>query len=166
MRFIQYSTLAFGLVRSINAIGQAPIIAFSPGDKTMQLSGNGSAPSILLDGAEWPGVIRTANDLAVDFGRVTGVNGTVLSTNNTQHLPKSGLIIAGTIGKSNLITKLVKAGKIDVSNTEGQWEAFTSKLVSNPLPGVSSALVIAGADKRGTIYGLYDVSEQIGVSPW
>ncbi len=38
--------------------------------------------------------------------------------------------------------------------------------VSQPIPGVSSALVIAGSDKRGTIYGIYEISEQIGVSPW
>jgi hypothetical protein len=53
-----------------------------------------------------------------------------------------------------------------VSAIEGQWEAFTSQVVPNPLPGVSQALVIAGSDMRGTIYGVYDVSEQIGVSPW
>ena len=34
------------------------------------------------------------------------------------------------------------------------------------MPGIRSALVIAGSDKRGTIFGIYDVSEQIGVSPW
>lgn len=38
--------------------------------------------------------------------------------------------------------------------------------MSDPAPGVSQALVIAGSDPRGTIFGLYDVSEQIGVSPW
>lgn len=41
-----------------------------------------------------------------------------------------------------------------------------SEVVQSPLPGVGRALVIAGSDKRGTIFGLYDVSEQIGVSPW
>ena len=40
------------------------------------------------------------------------------------------------------------------------------QVVPNPLPGVDSALVIGGSDKRGTIYGIYDLSEQIGVSPW
>ena len=33
-------------------------------------------------------------------------------------------------------------------------------------PGVRRAFVIAGSDQRGTIYGAYDVSKQIGVSPW
>jgi hypothetical protein len=76
------------------------------------------------------------------------------------------VIIAGTIGKSDIITQLISSGKVDVSAIEGQWESFISEVIANPLPGVDEALVIAGADLRGTIFGLYDVSEQIGVSPW
>ena len=38
--------------------------------------------------------------------------------------------------------------------------------LSNPLPGVDEALVILGSDRRGTVYGIYELSEQIGVSPW
>jgi hypothetical protein len=53
-----------------------------------------------------------------------------------------------------------------VSEVEGKWESFTSQVVENPVPGCSKALVIAGSDPRGTIYGIYDISEQIGVSPW
>jgi hypothetical protein len=76
------------------------------------------------------------------------------------------VIIAGTIGKSSIIDQLIKEKKIDVAPVKGKWEAFVSEVVKNPQPGVEKALVIAGADERGTIYGLYDVSEQIGVSPW
>ncbi|KAF5658562.1 hypothetical protein FHETE_9798 [Fusarium heterosporum] len=76
------------------------------------------------------------------------------------------VIIAGTIGHSQLIDKLIKDGVIDVSEIEGEWESFTSQLVQDPINGTAQALVIAGSDPRGTIYGIYDVSEQIGVSPW
>ena len=48
----------------------------------------------------------------------------------------------------------------------GQWESFIIQVVPEPLLGVASGLVIAGSDKRGTIYGIYDLSEEIGVSPW
>lgn len=74
-------------------------------------------------------------------------------------------IIVGTVGKSQLIDQLIKNDKIDVTNIEGKWEAFQSQIVDNPFPGVNRALVIAGSDKRGSIYGIYDVSEQIGISP-
>ena len=76
------------------------------------------------------------------------------------------VIIAGTIGKSDVITQLVNSNKLNVSTISGQREAFISEIIINPLPGVDKALVIAGADLGGTIFGLYDVSEQIGVSPW
>lgn len=76
------------------------------------------------------------------------------------------VIIAGTIGKSDVINALIASGKLDPTPVLGKWESFISQVITNPLPGVDSALVIAGADQRGTIYGLYDVSENVGVSPW
>lgn len=78
----------------------------------------------------------------------------------------STVIIAGTIGHSKLIDALIDAGKISVTEIKGEWEAFVSTVVEEPIEGCAAALVIAGSDPRGTIYGIYDVSEQIGVSPW
>lgn len=75
-------------------------------------------------------------------------------------------IIAGTIGHSSHIDALIEAGKIDVSSIDGEWESFVTQHIENPADGVSEALVIAGSMPRGTIYGLYDISEQLGVSPW
>jgi hypothetical protein len=78
----------------------------------------------------------------------------------------STVVIAGTIGHSKVIDELISAGKLDVSGVKGKWESFVSSLVKDPISGSAQALVIAGSDPRGTIYGIYDVSEQIGVSPW
>lgn len=73
-------------------------------------------------------------------------------------LPKADVII-GTIGQSDAIDKLVSSGKIDVSDIAGKWECFKTQVVDD-------TLVIAGSDRRGTIYGIYDLSEKMGVSPW
>ena len=54
---------------------------------------------------------------------------------------------------------MVSEGKLDVSAVKGQWESFL-------IQTVDGNLVVAGSDKRGTIYGIYDISEKIGVSPW
>jgi hypothetical protein len=70
------------------------------------------------------------------------------------------------LGKSPLIDGLAKSGKINAEAISGKWESFIIVTVANPLPGIDRALVIAGSDKRGTIYGIYEISEQIGVSPW
>ncbi|KAJ3546972.1 hypothetical protein NM208_g1746 [Fusarium decemcellulare] len=80
--------------------------------------------------------------------------------------PTNTVIIAGTIGHSKVIDQLIKQRLIDVSDIKGEWEAFVSQVVKDPIDGTAQALVIAGSDPRGTIYGIYDVSEQIGVSPW
>jgi hypothetical protein len=76
------------------------------------------------------------------------------------------IVLIGTIGKNELIDKLIRQKKINVNGIAGKWETHLTEVVQNPMPGVQQALVIAGSDKRGTIYGIYDLSAQIGVSPW
>ncbi|KAI2467110.1 glycoside hydrolase family 115 protein [Annulohypoxylon bovei var. microspora] len=76
------------------------------------------------------------------------------------------VIIAGTLGHSKVIDDLVAIGKLNASDIEGKWESFTTRIVEDPIAGCSKAVIIAGSDPRGTIFGIYDVSEQIGVSPW
>lgn len=67
--------------------------------------------------------------------------------------PSTPSILIGTIGKSPLIDRLVSEGKLDVSAVKGQWESFL-------IQTVDGNLVVAGSDKRGTIYGIYDISEK------
>ena len=122
-----------------------------------------TAAPILIASDDWPGVLRAGNDLGKDIQRVTGTQPEIAQqpTAKSKHL-----VIIGTLGRSPLINELVQARKIDVSDISGKWESFFLQVVTNPFPNVDSALVICGSDKRGTIYGIYDLSEQIGVSPW
>lgn len=132
----------------------------------LRLANSTVSPTILLDSKEWICVARCARDVAADFGRVLPKNGSVAFTNTTSTLTNAPVIIAGTIGSSpNLVDKLISVGKIDVSAIKGKWETWTTALVSKPYAGVDQAFVVVGSTKRGTIYGLYDLSEQIGVSP-
>ncbi len=104
-----------------------------------------------------------ANLFAEDVERVTGHKPALVT--DAAKL-KGPVVIAGTLGKSPLIDKLAAAGKLDAKPIAGQWESFLITTVANPLPGVDSALVIAGSDRRGTAYGIFEVSRGIGVSPW
>jgi hypothetical protein len=159
--------LLLGVVCSAFALGEQSVVSFDKTSGSYLLADASSSPTIYIDTADWAGVLRAAVALALDFGRVTGINGSVSIVSSLSEASASGpAVIAGTIGKSSLIDAMVKAGKINVSNTTGQWEAFTTVLVQNVSDTIPEALVIAGADKRGTIYGMYDVSAQIGVSPW
>ena len=141
------------------ALGGPHYVATSPHPGAFALVENSSAAAIRVDAADWPGVLRAAHDLQADVNRVSGIS-PVWDTTARK------MVLIGTVGKSPLIDQLSRAGKIDVSGIRGKWEAFFLQTVANPFPGVDSALVIAGSDKRGTIFGIYDLSEQIGVSPW
>jgi hypothetical protein len=143
-----------------SAIGQAPYILTKAAPGAFPIVEGKTAAAVCVDPADWPGVARAAADLRLDIVRVTDAipgNGDILTANS---------IIIGTIGRSALIDQLIREKKIDVSGVAGKWESFVIQVVPKPFPSVSSALVIAGSDKRGAIYGIYDVSEQIGVSPW
>ena len=122
-----------------------------------------TAATIFVDTNDWTGVVRAAGDLTSDINRVSGKSPAIF--NDPKSTVKNAVII-GTIGKSEFIDRLIREKKIDVSEIAGKWESFFLQVVPNPLPGIDNALVICGSDKRGTIYGIYDLSEQIGVSPW
>ena len=129
----------------------------------LSVSAAGKSTPLLVSSDDWPGVIRAFRDLQNDIEKVTSSAPEFF----TDKAPKiRELIIAGTIGKSRLIDGLINKKKIDVSDITGKWESFLIQVVNKPMRGVKKALVIAGSDKRGTIYGIYEVSRQIGVSPW
>jgi hypothetical protein len=148
---------------SVLAIGQTSYVTRFPSSGSFALVAGGRAAGIYVDAADWPGVIRAAGDLQADITRVSGYRAEMYR--KADDLGKN-IILVGTIGKSPVIDALARAGKIDVSQIRGKWESFFLQVVSNPMPNIHSALVIAGSDKRGTMYGIYDLSEQIGVSPW
>jgi hypothetical protein len=120
------------------------------------------AALLYVDSKDWAGVIRAVGDLQSDINRVAEVKPEIV--NASEKLSGQAVII-GTIGKSRLIDDLAARGKIDVESIKGEWESFFLQVVDNPLPQVERALVIAGSDKRGTIYGIYDLSGQMGISP-
>jgi len=112
---------------------------------------------LISDRNDFPGVLRAVNDLKDDFRKVT------------DHLPASTgktAVIVGTIGRSIVIDRLLLQGKIAKNELAGKHEKFIITTVDDPAPEIEKALVIAGSDKRGTIYGIYELSKQIGVSPW
>lgn len=76
------------------------------------------------------------------------------------------LVIVGTIEKNKWIQELAQKGKIDIRPLQGAWERYLIQTIDKPYPGVDKALVIAGSDRRGAAYGLFSISEMIGVSPW
>ena len=137
------------LLMAMNAMAQSKIFCIAKDGKTA---------TIVVDEQDWKGVVRAANDLGDDVKKVCGTSSEVKTLpSSVSPLPSS--IVVGTIGKSRFIDQLVKQRKLDVSKVKGQWESFVIDVVDGNL-------VVAGSDKRGTIYGIYEISQRIGVSPW
>ena len=118
---------------------------------------------VLVDASADPAVHHVAEDFAADLRRVSGRDPRRLSDPSQAH---RDLVIVGVLGHSPVIDGLSAKGKIKAEDITGQWEAYRQIVVDQPFPGVARALVVVGSDRRGAVYGLYDISEKIGVSPW
>jgi hypothetical protein len=150
------------LVQTAFAVGRQRYVLDTAVDGSFPIVQDGAAAGIYVDPSDWAGVGRAAGDLQADIARVTGCKPDLVADPGKMD---GYAIIIGTVGRSRLIRDLVQRGKVDVSSISGKWESFFLEVVNDPVPNVRRALVIAGSDKRGTIYGIYDLSEQMGVSP-
>jgi len=125
--------------------------------------------TIVVDQSDYPGVIRAAKDLAQDFSRITKGDRSPLvlvqSEADYSRIKTKEAILVGSIGSNPLVQRLAKNGKLDTKKISGKWESFCTNILTEGLGSCESIFVIAGSDKRGTIFGIYTLSEQIGVSP-
>jgi hypothetical protein len=137
------------------------MVSFKGGSGDFPLVSGGSAAVFYIEQDLTQGLKRTIEDVRKDISLVAGI-----APKSTDRLQGKHLIIAGVIGQHTAIDKLIRNGKLNVKGIAGTWENHIIQRVANPFPGVDDALIIAGSDKRGTIYGLYTLSDQIGVSPW
>jgi hypothetical protein len=165
MRVFYFIFLFIGIWGAVNAKNNeaSNYVSESKGKGYFAISSPGERASLLINSTDYPGVIRAFNDLKEDILKVSGEKPEL----NLDKVPQAkNVIIAGTLGESELIDKLVAEKIIDPKELSGKWEKFIIKTVKKPMPGIDNALVIVGSDKRGTIFGIYDLSSKIGVSPW
>jgi hypothetical protein len=124
---------------------------------------NSIAAEIYYEQNDYKVVEIAANHLAKDIENVTGSVPDVITDINKLG---NSIVIIGTLGKNEIINKLIKEGRIDTSGITGKWETYSIQVIENPDRNIASALIIVGSDRRGTAYGVYELSKQIGVSPW
>lgn len=122
-----------------------------------------SLEAIYVDDNDFPLVKRSAELLQHDIEMVTGKKPELV-----RKIPVliDNIIIIGSIEKSSIIKSLIVEKKINVASIKGKWEAYQISSIQNPFTGDRNALIITGSDRRGTAYGVFELSKQIGISPW
>lgn len=135
----------------------------TPSAGAFPLAQDGRVVPWVVSSADHAGVLRVMGHLEDDLQRVTGSRPERLM----DRPPSSGpVVIAGTLGRHGLIDRLVSEGRFDTTGLSGRWEMYVIQAVREPFPGIPEALLIVGSDKRGTIFGMFEMSKQMGVSPW
>ena len=148
------------LLPVLTAQAAEPFVRFKKtADASFALVAQGRAVTLVCDAQEDEGIRMAVASLQADIQRVTGILPAVSSSAD------GPCILIGS-EQSALIKGLLNRRKIQQKELDGKTEKYILQVVEKPLPGVAQALVIAGSDKRGTIYGIYELSRQIGVSPW
>ncbi|MFG6416498.1 glycosyl hydrolase family 8 [Roseateles sp. DC23W] len=126
----------------------------------------GHPAAVLVEAGADPALQHVGRSFAADLQRVSGRAAPLLR--GTSGAPRE-LVLIAQLGRSALLDDLAQRGKLkadDLKGFKGEWEAFRQVVVDKPFPGVDRALVIAGSDRRGAVFGAYDLSARIGVSPW
>lgn len=147
-------------VVSIAAFAAEQFVVFTPTDNHFPLISQGVPCPIYVDSSEDKGVMIAVGNLQQDILQVCGTKPVLLTNVSSKHC-----VIVGTYS-TPFVKKLIAANKIDKKELEGKNEKYILQVVTNPCEGVDEAVVIIGSDRRGTIYGIYELSEQMGVSPW
>ena len=148
--FISQNLFAQNFIADKNEKGSFPIV------------GN-TATSIYTDKNDDWLIQKAASLFQKDVEMITGKKPEI---SNASPLQAKDIIIIGSINGSDLIQQLIQSKKINVDSIKNKWEAYQIQIVKNPFKGIDRALVIAGSDKRGTAYGVFEMSKEMGVSPW
>ena len=133
-------------------------------DSSFPLVSNKAAAVFVIDPNDAKVVSIAAQAVCEDIRLVTDI-----APNVVKQLPaqSKAVVLAGTLGKNRWLNQLVAQKRLDAKHIQNNpWESYLITVVEKPFPGIEQALVIAGSDRRGTAYGLFELSQMAGVSPW
>ncbi len=128
----------------------------------MDLANKAKKTVFLVEETAFEGVKRIAAKVAADVEKVTGILPEIVDTLDGLKGTDTQVVFCATLGKSALLQKL--QGALRTAEVEGKREVYEISLLPN-VEGIAEMLVIYGSDKRGTIYGMFGLSEYMGVSP-
>lgn len=144
---------------------------------TFTIFENNRLTQLCIENEAFEGVKRIGARVACDIGLVTGMEPEIVTS--AAQCSSDRIVIFATLGKSPLLDALEASGRWSSGQIQGKREVYQMQVVSAPfskahggvmpsidgITSVKEALVVAGSDKRGTIYGMFHLSELCGVSP-
>ena len=150
--------VSMALLSSLGMSAADQFVSFQKGDLLINRE---NKVEIYMDANDCKGVSYAANALVKDIMKVSGSKAVLTSDAGLKDKDAAGkpTILVGTIGHSAAIDQLIRQKRINGNLLKGKREKFIITVVDGQL-------VIAGSDRRGTIYGIYELSQQMGVSPW
>ncbi len=157
---MRYFIFLFFLCFKLIAQGQI-IVKETDGEQAFPLVSSNSKTLISYDENDFEVVKETARLFAEDIRSITGKKLTVSGKQKTS----ACMVIIGTVGQNRTIDRFISEGKLNVSPIRNGWEQYIIQTLDNPDKNISKALVIAGCDRRGTAYGVFTLSEVMGVDP-
>jgi len=158
-----FISLLYVVLMPVGLLAQSEIsISDDSSEGSIAIVADGAAIPILVSEGDAEVVGTVAQCVASDIEAVTGVKPQV----STSTVSVGVAVIAGTLGSSEFVDNLAADGKIDADAVAGKWETYGLQIVDNPADNIGKALVVFGSSPRGTAYGLFELSRQMGVSPW
>lgn len=135
----------------------------------------GDMPAVVVESSGYEGVRRIAGKVAEDILQVLGERPAVIDEKELGEGRYKCVILCVTLGKSPLLAELEERGWVDTkklykeSDNKREFnpkrEVYLIQSLSGEFYGAQEILLICGSDKRGTIYGMFSLSEYIGISP-
>lgn len=134
----------------------------------------GTLPAIVVEDSGYEGVRRIADKVAEDIYKVIGKKPEVMNEHDLADKCPKSMILCATLGKSQLLTELCDRNLVDTDQLykkdengglSPKREVYLIQQLACEFHGAEEILLICGSDKRGTIYGMFSLSEYIGVSP-
>lgn len=153
-----YGLFAFSIFAQENNF-----VIFESRKNTFPLFDSKTVAPIVFSRKDYSGLAHILQIFAEDVEKVTGRKPEIFADS----LPNAkNILLVGSVGRNPWIEKLIQTHKVDPSEILGKWEATLTLVVDRPFPRIEKALVILGSDKRGTFYGLFELSKKMGISPW
>ena len=134
-------------------VSAANVLKVSENNGSFPFVIKGHVPSIYVSSEESFTLRHVASAFADDVERVSGVRPALVSE------ASAATMVVATLGHNKYVDRLIKSRQLDVSSIRGGWEQFVIKVVGRQL-------IVVGTDRRGAAYGLFTLSEKMGVSPW